>query len=193
MITMSHTTESQVPAYATADGWNDLIQWFSAAKGRGTAEPVWEDVGNGHYAYSFTAGDELFVHYHVLHDYKQGTDAYPHIHFFSDQTMIAGQQVTWRFGYEVAKGHAQGDSLTSTETVFDMTYTATGAEVAGEHIILECSDAQAFDLIEPDTIIFARVDLVSDNIAGKVFGIMCDLHYQTDRRATPNRVPDFYI
>lgn len=173
-------------------GWNDNVQWFSSARGRGTSEPVWEDMGNGHYSYNFTPGDELFVHFHVLHDYKQGTNAYPHIHFIVDQVMTAGEEITWRFGYVISRGHQQGESLTVSETVFDMTYTATGSEIAGEHIILECSDLQAFDLIEPDAIVMARVNLVSENVSGNIFGIMCDLHYQTDRHSTLNKAPNFY-
>jgi len=173
-------------------GWNDNIQWFSNARGNGTTEPQWRDMGNGHYGYNFTTGEELFINYHILHDYKQGTNAYPHIHFIVDQTMTAGQQITWRFGYVIAKGHAQGQSLTVAETTFDMTYTATGAEIAGEHLLLECSDLQAFDVIEPDAIVSARVELISENVAGLVYGIMCDLHYQTDRHSTLNKAPDFY-
>lgn len=173
-------------------GWDDNIQLFSAAKGNGTTEPVWSNMGNGHYNYLFTSGDELFVTYHVLHDYKQNTNAYPHIHFLVDQTMVVGQQITWRFGYLIAKGHQQGESLTATETVFDMIYTATGTEIAGEHIILECSDLQAFDIIEPDTLVSARIELLSENVDGRIFGIMCDLHYQTDRHSTLNKAPNFY-
>jgi len=174
-------------------GWSDNVAMFSAARGRGTSEPTWEEMGNnGHYAFSFSVGDELFVHFHVLHDYKQGTNAYPHVHFVVDETMTAGQQITWRFGYVIAKGHQQGQSLTGEETVIDMTYTATGNEVAGEHIILECSDLQAFDLIEPDTIVMARVDLLAENVTGSIYGIMCDLHYQTDRHSTLNKAPNFY-
>lgn len=176
-----------------AYGWNDNIQWFSSAKGKGTSEPSWEDIGNGHYGYLFTVGDELFVHFHVLHDYKQGTNAYPHIHFIVDTAMDAGQQITWRFGYVIAKGHQQGESLTAPETVIDLTYTATGLEVVGDHIVLECNDTQAFDLIEPDAVILARVELVSENVTGNIFGLLCDLHYQTDRHSTLNKAPDFYI
>ena len=174
-------------------GWNDNIQWFSNAKGNGTTEPRWQDMGNGHYGYNFTVGEELFANYHVLHDYKRGTDAYPHIHFIVDQTMTPGQQITWRFGYVIAKGHQQSQSLMGAETVVDMVYTATGDEVAGEHIIIECSDEQAFDLIEPDVIISARVQLLTENVSGSIYGIMCDLHYQTDRHGTTNKSPDFYI
>lgn len=173
-------------------GWNDNVASFSAAKGNGTTEPVWSDTGNGHYNFKFTAGDELFIVFHVMHDYKQNTNAYPHVHFFVDQTMTVGQQITWQFGYVIAKGHQQGQSLTGAETIIDMVYTATGTEIAGEHIILECSDIQAFDLLEPDSIVSARVELLSENVVGNIFGIMADLHYQTDRHATLNKAPNFY-
>jgi hypothetical protein len=173
-------------------GWADNIQAFSASKGNGTTEPVWRDMGNGMYGYHFTAADELFVFHHVNHDYKQGTNAYPHIHFLVDQVMNVGEQVTWKICYVLAKGHQQGQSLTAPTTEFNMTYTATGTEVAGEHIILECSDLQAFDLIEPDTLIIVCATLVSENVSGRVFGILHDLHYQTDRHATLNKAPNFY-
>ena len=173
-------------------GWSDNRQWFSAARGNGTTEPAWVNMGNGQFAYSFTTGEELFANYHVNHDYARGTNAYPHIHFVLANTPIAGQQITWSFNYVVARGHSQGDSLTAAETTINMTYTATGNEVAGEHIILECSDVDAFDLIEPDTIIIARVALESANVTGAIYGLMCDLHYQMDRHATINKSPDFY-
>lgn len=173
-------------------GWNDNVQMFSASRGTGTTEPVWRDIGNGMYAYHFTDGDELFVAFHILHDYKVGTNAYPHVHFIVDETMTAGDTVVWNIGYVLAKGHAQGDSLTATETVITLTYTATGNEVAGEHIVLECSDEQAFDLIEPDSILMVRAEMATTTISGRVFGILCDLHYQTDRHSTKNKAPNFY-
>lgn len=174
-------------------GWKDNIQWFSAAKGNGTTEPQWQDIGNGLYGFMFTTGDELFVTFHVNHDYALGTKGYPHIHFFSDSVEAAGESCTWEVVYTIAKGHSQGQSLTtSPATSFEMTYTYTGSEVAGEHIVLECSDAQAFDLIEPDTVIMMGVKLVAETVTGNIFGICADLHYQSDREITPNKAPDFY-
>lgn len=187
------TSTVDAGAGAGLSGWKDNIQDFAAARGNGTTEPLWQNMGNGQYAYHFTPNDELFVKFHVTHDYKIGTKAYPHVHFLVDTTMTAGQTVVWSFNYVKAKGHAQGQSLsTPAETVIVMTYTATGTEVAGEHIILECNDASAFDLIEPDTIISARVKLNSTNVSGRVFGLLCDLHYQVDRLATVNKKPNFY-
>ena len=173
-------------------GWADNIANFSSARGNGTSEPTWSDMGNGHYNFKFTTGKELFVTHHVKHDWKQGTNGYPHIHFLVNQTMTVGQQVTWRYAYTIARGHQQGESLLGAETIIDITYTATGAEVVGDHIILECSDLQSFDQREPDTLISGRVELISENVAGLVYGIMCDLHYQTDRHSTLNKAPDFY-
>ena len=179
-------------ANAEQYGWEDNIVQFSSARGRGTNEPVWSDMGNGHYNFLFTLNDELFATYHVKHDYKLGTNGHPHVHFLVTETMTAGQQITWRFGYTIAKGHQQGESLTGAETIIDMTYTATGLEIPGEHIILECSDEQSFDQREPDTLISGRFELISENVTGDIFGILGDLHYQTDRHGTLNKAPDFY-
>jgi hypothetical protein len=173
-------------------GWRDNISVFSAAKGKGTNEPTWEDTGNGLYEYSFTAGDELFVKHHIDHDYMVGTDAYPHVHFMTNVQMLAGQTVVWEYGYVLARGHAQGDSLLAAQTVIQFTYTATGSEVVGDHVVVECSDLQAFDLIEPDAIVSARVNLVSTTTTGKVYGIMSDIHYYSDVMNTMNKAPNFY-
>lgn len=189
---MSIVKRSLTRAPAIALGWRDNIAKFSAAKGKGTAEPIWTNMGNGHFNYLFLAGDELFVSYHVDHDYALGTNAYPHVHFITDAQMNAGETTVWDFGYVIAKGHAQGQSLLATETVLTLTYTATGNEVVGEHIVLECSDGQAFDLIEPDAVVSGRVRLVSTQSAGNVFGIVADLHYQANVANTPNKAPNFY-
>mgnify|MGYP000680904861 CR=1 FL=1 len=173
-------------------GWKDNIAPFSTAQGNGTTEPVWEDIGNGNYAMNFTTGDELFVQFHVDHDYALGTKAYPHVHFICQQAQTAGTTVTWEFAYRIAKGHSQGDSLiTAPRTTILLTYTYDGTEVAGEHIVVECSDLDAFDLIEPDTVIMAGVTLLSETASGKIYGLMADLHYQSDRETTPFKSPNF--
>lgn len=174
-------------------GWNDNLAYFSMAKGNGTTEPVWSNMGNGLYNMLFTPGDELMVSFHVNHDYALTTKAYPHIHWLIDTVPTVGQTVVWEIAYIVAKGHGQGQSLTDALTTFQVTYTATGTEIAGEHLILECSDAQAFDILEPDTMVEMKVKLISRTVTGDIFGIMADLHYQSDREDTISKVPDFNV
>jgi hypothetical protein len=193
--TIAGWINSNFTALEAADiqlGWKDNIQTFTASKGKGTSEPTWRDSGNGLYDYNFVAGDELFVKHHVDHDYALTTDAYPHVHFYTDTQLTVGQTVTWEYGYVIAKGHAQGDSLLAAQTIIQFTYTATGSEVVGDHIVTECSDLQAFDLLEPDAVISARVKLVSTTAAGRVYGVMSDIHYQSDVVNTVNKAPDFY-
>jgi hypothetical protein len=174
-------------------GWRDNIQTFTASNGGGTTPPTWNNMGNGMYGWEFTTGDELFVSFHIDHDYKLGSDAFPHVHFMVTSTMTAGQQITWNVGYVKARGHHQGDSFLGGQTLLTLQYIADGTEVPGEHLIVECSLAQAFDLLEPDTMVLVRVEMVSENVSGKIYGLACDIHYQVDRYATPNKSPDFYI
>lgn len=172
-------------------GWRDLVMPFSSARGRGTSEPVWSDIGNGLYAMLFTAGDQLFTSFHVDHDYAPGSKAYPHIHWFSSSPILTGQTVTWRFLYQIAKGHSQGESLTATAQTIDIGFTAAKDYIAGEHIVSECSDLDAFLLIEPDTIILVGVELLSENLTGDIFGVMSDIHFLSDREVTLNKAPNF--
>jgi len=173
--------------------WKDLIAEFIPARGGAINEPAWSDIGNGIVMSTWSENKELPVAYHVNHDYALGTDAYPHIHFMCADAQSAGAQVTWRFSYVVARGHSQGDSLTAATTDIDMTYTFTGSEVPGEHIVLECNDAQAFDLLEPDTVVLAQVTLLSENVAGAIYGIQADLHYQANVEGTISKSPDFTV
>lgn len=172
-------------------GWKDNINPFSSALGNGVTEPNWADIGNGLFAYHWTTGEKLFTQFHVDHDYALGTPCFPHVHFFCKQAQANGNAVTWRLTYTIAKGHSQGESLTVAPTVIDMTYTYDGTEVAGEHIIVEVADIDAFDLKEPDTVVIMCVELLSETATGDIVGLMADLHYQSDRETTPYRKPNF--
>lgn len=187
------STDVDTQIIANEGGWKDLVNSFSTARGNGTTEPVWTNMGNGIYNMRFTAGDELFTTYHIPHDYKAGTKAYPHIHWICDIGMTVGDTVTWRIQYVQAKGHQQAESLTAATTLFDVVYTADGTEVAGEHIVTECSEAQAFVLGEVDGLVCMGIELFSTTVTGneKIFGIMADLHYMSDGRDTNEKAPSF--
>lgn len=172
-------------------GWKDNIIPFGIA-GKGSSAPSEVNDSNGWRRLSFGEGDEVFVDFHVNHDYARGTDAYPHIHWMPTTTMSVGQTVIWELEYVIARGHQQGDSLLTTPITMTLTHTADGTEVAGEHMVTECSDIDAFDLIEPDTVISMKVTRGNGTYNSAVYGIMADLHYQADRDSTLNKAPDFY-
>lgn len=174
------------------EAWDDIVASFGATL-KGAIAPTWANIGNGIYAYRFNTGESVMASFHMTHDYKPGSDVYPHVHFLSDSVEGVGDTVTWRVNYIVAKGHQQGQSLTASTTQFDMVYTYDGTEVAGEHIVLECSDAQAFNALEPDTLVLVSFELLATSgIVGDIFGLQGDLHYQKDLIGTPNKAPNFY-
>lgn len=174
-------------------GWRDLVAPFSSTS-PGAAAPMLVTLANGVRLYRFSVGDSMHAEYHVDHDYAPGTNAYHHVHWFPETDIPAGSTVTWRVSYVIAKGHDQNGNMLAARTVIDMTYTAPiGGTTAGTHIVTEASDAQSYNLQEPDTIILAEVELLSKTYAGNVIGLQADLHYLSDREVTKNKNPDFNL
>jgi len=174
------------------EGWADNTAMFSSAQGNGTTEPNWENIGNGMYAYRFTNGEEIFTYYHINHDIKPGGKTYPHIHWMPKVDMVAGEDITWELTISIAKGHHQGEVLNGSTVQMNLLYTADGTELAGEHMILECSDTQYIITPEVDSIIMMRCKYYDGSYGEAVHGLMADLHYEVDRNSTPNKAPDFY-
>lgn len=176
---------------ASESGWNDLTMPFNI-KNSALTEPSYQAVGNGLYSLEWTVNEALATIYHTPHDYKLGTNGYPHVHWMPQTALTVGQVTTWEFQYTIARGHHQGESLAGVTTTIQFTHVADGTEIAGEHMITECSDVQAFDLIEPDTIVCAVIKLAQSD-SGAIHADLCDLHYQVDKAATLNKTPNFYV
>lgn len=169
--------------------WDDYKSKFtSAAKGSGA--PSLANIGNGHQLIQFSVGDSMFVEFHVLHSYAQGTPAFMHVHWLPGTTMAVDETVTWEFSYIIARCHHQGDSLTTARTTTTVTYTGDGTEIAGEHMISEM--LTGVDLFEPDTQILLECKRIAGTYSGPIYGIQCDMHIQQNTFGTINKVPDFY-
>lgn len=176
-------------------GWRDLFTQITL-RGNGKNNPLWDVFRDGIYAYMFDSGKmmECWTSFHVDHDYAIGTPLFPHVHW-SPLTAGAGT-VRWGFEYTVAKGHAQGpESLFQPTTTVYIEQTVNNDQFM--HMITETDVANAIppDLIEPDSIIMARMfrDGVNDTYPGAVSVFAVDLHYQVARSSTRNKSPDFYV
>lgn len=184
---------NDLPPAIQTTGWKDNINvFFMNAKGKGYDEPTWEDMGNGLFAMRFDVGNELFFMFHVNHDYKIGTQSFPHIHWCSNAIINIGESLVWHLNFTVARGYNQGDSLIKPTTEIDITFTADQTIQPGVHQIAEASVADSVDLIEPDVLMLGRARLTSKTMAGDVYGFLVDLHYQSNRDHTPNKNFPFY-
>lgn len=178
-------------------GWRDLVGNI-VVKGTGANDPSWAAVTGlgGMYAYSFsaTAMKEVWLQYHIDHDYAAGTKIYLHTHWLNAAASPNTGVVRWGFEYTVAKGHQQEAFAAPTTVYVNQTCNATRYM----HHIAEISltDAVPATSLEPDSLILVRVFRdaadVADTCTDAVYLLTSDCHYQTDRTSTKNKAPDFY-
>jgi hypothetical protein len=173
-------------------GWDDITADLGSGKIAGANTPTWGTFRDGIDAYAFATGalNELWITFHVKHDYSDGTLVYPHVHWAPTTTDTG--VVRWGFEYTVQKGHDQGAFPAST-TVYVETNVSSSSQY--QHFISEVADADAFDAFEADTLVLMRVfrdgGHGNDTFGAAVSAFTADLHFQKDRIATPNKVPPF--
>ncbi len=178
----------------STSGWYDE-KCEITLKGSGVNNPTWATFLSGISAYSFSAStmNEAWINIHINHDYKPGTNVYLHTHWSTTGTNTG--TCRWGFEYTVAKGHNQ-QNFPATTTV----YAEQAAQgTAYRHMITEISLGNSIPStnIEPDSIIMVRVFRdaahVNDTLTDASFLIFADAHYETDRHASKNKAPNFYV
>lgn len=178
-------------------GWKDILASFASGKTAGANVPAWSQVRDGLYGYEFTATQlkEVWVNFHIGHDYAPGTDLFPHVHFVPLTDEVEG---TVRWGVEYAYADRDTGVFGATTTIYiEQVVTANSQYV---HIVSECLDEDringAGDAVSVDGVLMCRYFRdgahANDTYAGSVVGIFADLHYQSDRDTTLNKAPDFY-
>jgi len=177
----------------TGAGWSDMLAPLLGSGMPNVNAPTLADFGPApsvYRAYSFGLEDYVYVQpFHVNHDIKPNGQAYLHVHWSTNGTAV--QPVKWEFHVMRALGHNQANF----GAVTTLTVTQTPHGTAWRHMVAEVDVSQTLTLTEPDELILfvlKRVTNGATNNADTVFGLMCDLHYEVDRMATPGKAPDFY-
>lgn len=172
-------------------GWKDMTANLgSAGAPAGATTPDFAVFRGGIKAYQFNKGDELYITFHPNHDVIPGEKFYPHIHWATNSTTDTGT-VIWGIEYTIAEGF-DTDAFPATSTI-EMSYTFT-ANKQYQHLITECSDAQAITMPDVDSLILMRIyrkNDAADTFAGNVFGLTADIHYRAGKFATVGKRPNF--
>lgn len=174
-------------------GWEDLIGHL-VARGSGVNDPSFTAYQGSMYAYEFSASvmQQLWINYHIRHDWHPGSIMSVHIHFLTSSTTATG---TVRFGleYHYAKGHDQ-EAFPVTNTVY-VEYTFT-TNKQYRTIIIEFPDISDPNF-EVDGILntrcFRDAAHVNDTFVSTIHMLSVDIHYQKSRFATKNKAPNFYV
>ena len=176
----------------TQAGWKDLISPLEINGVPVENSPAYTAFGPSglRRELAFEVGDYAFSKpVHVGHDIKPGGKAYIHVHWSTNGTST--NTVRWEFQISRALGHQQ--AYFGAETSLFVEQAGFGG--AWRHMVAEVGDLDALTLVEPDELILVTLRRVTnggtDNPDG-VFGLLVDLHYESDRDTTPLKAPGFY-
>jgi len=174
----------------TSAGWSDMLAPILAATLPGSSAPILRPFGPSglREEYAFAVNDYCEIYpFHVNHDVMPMSSAHIHMHWSTNGTSTAS--VKWEFQVMQALGHNQGNF--GAPVIYTVEQAAAGT--AWRHMVTET--VSPIILTEPDELVMVVVRRITNggtNNTDRVFGLMCDLHYQVDRMATPNRSPNFY-
>jgi hypothetical protein len=172
-------------------GWHDIMGQIEK-RGVGASDPAWSQISSSaFYAYKFAVNDQVWVQWHIPHDYVLGTPLYFHAHWTRDGTNM--NPVKWEWTFADARGYGTGKFNFDTPTV------VTAAEIPHvekyAHEITETEATSPTSYVEPDAILSCRIRRVAnggtDNTDG-IFLLNADCHYQSHGNPTPYKRPDFY-
>jgi hypothetical protein len=211
-LTLSKATNKGIKVDTTTPTypWHDLLGPVTI-RGTGGSDPAFNIYRGGIREHQFNAGNEVFLDFHIPHDYVPGSDLHLHFHWSINGTTragaaagtVTGGTVTWGGEITYAKGHNQaafGAPVTSTVV------SGTTASTLYQHYITEVQISASSpsgsqidsDDIETDGLLFVRAYLSANNItvsSGSVpapFLHFVDIHYQSTGIGTKNKAPNFF-
>jgi hypothetical protein len=176
----------------TGPGWKDLVSPLTPVGVPTEFAPSYLPFGPSglRREMAFEVGDYAFSQpFHTGHDIKPNGKAYTHVHWSTDGSDT--RPVKWEFQISRALGHQQ--AYFSAETSVFISQPAFGG--AWRHMIAEVPESSAITLLEPDELILVTLRRVTNGVddnTDKVFALLVDFHYESDRDTTPNKAPNFY-
>ncbi len=200
-------------------GWRDLlgdIKTRPAAGGGAAAQPDYVQYRGTIYGYRFGTIapnahlHEVFIEYHMPHDYVPGTDLFLHIHWSQIVVDTGGAAAApglseWFFDITYADGHGTpGGAADPFVAPITQTITQQGTTTQYGHMIAEVAftndggDATHFDRADMsvDGLVLVRAYRTPaaglDTLNQNTFLHFVDIHYQSTNMATKQKSPDFY-
>lgn len=176
-----------------AFGWRDITADIQV-RGSGAADPAFAVYGATvmrAYSFSATVNQEVFLVFHMPHDWVVGTPIYFHAHWSNAAATPNTGNVVWSFDYSFAKGFNQ-EAFPAIQTV---SVTQASPATRYQHMVAE-TVAVTIPTLEVDGLILVRgyrnATAVNDTCTDAVFLHTMDIHYQSSNIATKNKAPNFY-
>lgn len=180
----------------SATVWNDLMVFPDATTKGGSNPPEWgttfmKNAGGtskGVYLWMFAPNQEEELHFTVQipHDYKLGSDIYPHVHWTTAVGTPSGTNVVWGLEYTLI---AVGGSFPNTVTILSGTLIpeCNPPSGTGQHLITPFSAISGTGLGISSVMVcrlFRAVGDPSDIFPNAVGLLGFDIHYEQDTQGS---------
>lgn len=189
--------DTAVPTYP----WHDIIGAINIRQS-GASVPTYSLYRDNIYQYAFskTVLQEVFIEFHIPHDYVMGTNLFIHAHWSQSVVDTGGAASApgvckWSFESTYAKGYAQA-AFPASRTV-SVTQTASSTQYMHQiaEVQLSATSPGATQLdsaqLEPDGIILVRCFRdpgdVADTVNELTFLHFVDIHYQSTAVGTKQK------
>ena len=186
-------------------GWRDITSKIYI-EGTATLKPTWTQYSGVFYQYQFGGGatpDQVFIEFHMPHDYALGTNMYIHTHWSNN--VLASGNVQWTYDILYASGHGTASRADPFASHYcSISGVQAAAPSAYGHMIQEVQFSNVggsgglinTNILEVDGLILARISRggtgSADTLTQNPFVHFIDLHYQSTNMPTKNRAPNFY-
>jgi hypothetical protein len=186
------TSSSKIMVAGASGCWRDITGDISV-RGSGANNPAWTSFRAGLFAYEFSASQmkEVWLTFHIPHDYVPGSPLHLHVHWVdaNGNPPDAGV-VRWGFEYSYADGHNTA-AFPTTATV----YVEQAPNMnRWQHMIAE-TDALAITPTVDGLLmvrIFRDATHINDTNVDAVHLLTADVHYMSSNLGTVDKVPPFY-
>lgn len=171
--------------------WTDLRVATGATTRGGSKIPTWtkfKDNGAGSQGvfleyFSASAEQELFFTCQFGHDYAQGTDIHPHVHWIPNVNGGAGDVVSWGLEYT---WQTIGVTYGNTAIISGNEHNPDETLVAGRHYLTELGIIDGSGIDSVSSMIVGRIfrdatgALKTDDYSGTAGLMEIDFHYKVD-------------
>jgi hypothetical protein len=193
-------------------GWRDIIGQLND-RTAGASGPVWSTYRGNINAWKFptaSGSKNMYIDFHMPHDYVPGSDIYIHIHWSQNVVDTGGAaaapgNVKWYFDVTYADGHGTpGGAADPFIAEINTNVVQQGSTTQYGHMIAEVQLSAASpsasqldsDTLQVDGLLLVRVHRDSNDAADTLdqspFIHFIDIHYQSTNMATKQKAPDFY-
>lgn len=163
-------------ARGNATTWNDFLLPASNLR-TGATPPTFALIRGGIYGYRFDAAspDEMHGALEIMHDYKEGTDLFVHVHW--EPTTTNTGNIVWGFEYSVAN---PGTTFPATTTATMTPAAAPG--IIGRHVLSNVVQIVGTGLTIGAILQFRvfRQNGGTDTFTGNAFLHSIGIHYESD-------------